>query len=516
MSVADGSPRWWETRAALAAALILSIVPLLWPAVPPLYDLPDHLGRYHVMADIAGSPELQRHWSFRWALVPNLGVDLLVLALAPLLGVVMATKLVVLAIPALTVFALFTLSRVATGRVSPAIGFALPLAYAAPFEMGFVNYALSAALALLALAGWMAMGRQGRPWWRTIVFAPVVFGLWLVHSSGWGLFGVLAFAADWQRLKGEGRANLAAIGGAALPLLPLAYPVLLMLAGPSAEHGLAAEWKFMGKLVWLLTLLRDRWMWFDLISTAVLLVVLYAGLRSPSLRFDGRLGMPALAALATFLALPWVMVGGAYVDMRILPIAVALGLIAIDDRSGTPPATAQGLAMLGALFFVQRMIVTTASMAIVGQGQVEAARVLPMLPKGAAVLVLVKEPCMAAWNSPRFGHLGGMAIVERNAFTNTQWTLAGQQLLHPRHTGGFVADPSQFVRPSKCWETTMGLGAMLRGFDRSLFTHVWMLDFPADQGVTRDLVPVARADGSVLYRVAAKPLIPLPSLPPAP
>lgn len=507
MSAADTSAaadtRWWETRAALAAAMLFSVLPLVWPALPPLYDLPDHAGRYHVMADIARSADLQRHWTFEWALVPNLGVDLLVLALAPLFGIIGATKLAVAAIPPLFVLALFTLSRAATGRVSPAIGFALPLAYAAPFQMGFVNFCLSAALALLALAGWITMGRRERPWLRTLVFVPVVFVLWLAHSSGWGVFGVLAFAADWQRQRERGRGIAMGAVAAAIPLAPLAFPIALMIAGPGSEFGIGAEWAWVGKLLWLMSLLRDRWVWFDLVSTAAILMALYAGARSPTLRFDARLGMPALAMLAMFLALPWLMVGGAYVDMRLLYIAVALALIAIAPRPGPDPRTdaAPVLAVLGALFFAQRMLVATASMALAGQAQAAAERVLPALPRGAAVLVLVKEPCMVAWNSPRFGHLGGLAVIARDAFVNTQWTLAGQQLVRPRHQGAYASDPSQFIRPWDCPEHPPGLARALHGFDTSVFTHVWMLDFPANQRVTPSLREVARAPRSVLYRV---------------
>ena len=106
-----------------------------------------------------------------------------------------------------------------------------------------------------------------------------------------------------------------------------------------------------------------------------------------------------------------------------------------------------------------------------------------------------------AWNGARLGHLGGLAVIERDAFVNTQWQLAGQQLVRPRHAGAFVSDPSQYIRPWHCREISAGLGSSLRRFDRNLFTHVWLLDFPVDQGVTRDLKPVARAARSVLYRV---------------
>ena len=44
---------WWETRYAVAAAILLAFVPLLYPPVPPLVDLLGHMGRYRVELDLA-------------------------------------------------------------------------------------------------------------------------------------------------------------------------------------------------------------------------------------------------------------------------------------------------------------------------------------------------------------------------------------------------------------------------------------------------------------------------------
>ena len=65
--------------------VLLAFVPLLYPPIPPLVDLPGHMGRFHVQMELAHSPLLQRYYEYHWALVGNLGVDLLVIPLALLI-----------------------------------------------------------------------------------------------------------------------------------------------------------------------------------------------------------------------------------------------------------------------------------------------------------------------------------------------------------------------------------------------------------------------------------------------
>ena len=119
------------------------MLPLLWPDVPPLVDLPGHMGRYRVQLDLATSPFLQRFYTFDWALIGNLGVDLAVIPLARLFGLEPAVKLIVLAIPPLTVVGFLWVAREVHGRIPATALFALPLAYSYPFQFGFVNFALA-------------------------------------------------------------------------------------------------------------------------------------------------------------------------------------------------------------------------------------------------------------------------------------------------------------------------------------------------------------------------------------
>ena len=163
---------WYERWEFLLLVAVLSTAPLLWPEVPPLVDLPGHLGRYRVELD-HGSSALDRYFSFHWSLVGNLGVDLLIVPIAAAFGLEMGIKLIALLIPLLTVLGIFWTSREIHGRIPPTTIFAVPLVYGFPFNYGFLNFCLSMALALNAFALWLWLGRTSRARYRIPLFAPV-------------------------------------------------------------------------------------------------------------------------------------------------------------------------------------------------------------------------------------------------------------------------------------------------------------------------------------------------------
>ena len=59
----------------LAALALLIALPLLLPPVLPLADLGGHLGRYAIQLDAGRDPQLAQWYTFRWLLIPNLGVS---------------------------------------------------------------------------------------------------------------------------------------------------------------------------------------------------------------------------------------------------------------------------------------------------------------------------------------------------------------------------------------------------------------------------------------------------------
>src|SRR3954454_21292656 len=184
-NMADGDASlaqpWWENRLLIAALIVASAVPLLYPPIPPLVDLFGHMGRYRVELDLRHSAYLPLYYGYHWAAIGNLGVDLIVAALGPLIGLEPAVKLTVLAIPPLTVAGFLWVAREVHGRIPPTAWFAVPFVYGHPFLFGFVNFALSMALAFLAFGLWLHLARRGRLRLRAILFVPISLIVFFCH-----------------------------------------------------------------------------------------------------------------------------------------------------------------------------------------------------------------------------------------------------------------------------------------------------------------------------------------------
>ncbi len=322
---------WWERRQFLFAIALLSALPLLWPDIPPLIDLPGHIGRYRVELDLHSSTDLQRYYEFNWALIGNLGVDLLIVPLAPIIGLEPAVKLIVICIPILTVLGFFAVAQEIHGHVPPTALFAVPFVYSQPFSYGFVNFALSVGLSLLAFALWLRLSRIGKFRTCAVLFVPISCVLWVVHAFGWGFLGLLAFSAELIRLRAERLAWISTLRLTLTWMVPLSIPIILVTRewGPGAVTSTAEFFVFASKLRALLYSLRDQWLWWDTLGLAVVFMLIGVAVFEKRFRFSARLGIPAAALGIAFAFLPFRLFGSAHADMRIIPYVLAIAVLAI-------------------------------------------------------------------------------------------------------------------------------------------------------------------------------------------
>jgi hypothetical protein len=501
------SARWWEQRWGVALLALLSAVPLLWPEIPPLVDLPGHMGRYRVQLEIDSSQALQNYFNFQWALIGNLGVDLLVIPLAKLFGLELAVKLIVLAIPPMTAAGFLWVAREVHGRVPPMALFAVPLAYNHPFIFGFVNFALSMAFAFLAFGLWLRLARLGYLRLRAALFVPISILIWVTHTFGWGTLGVMAFSAELVRQYDKGRPLLEAAIRAGVQCLSLALPLVLMLAWRQGQAGgRTGDWfNWHAKWYWLLMTLRDRWVELDVPSFYLLLAVIFVLPLTRKVEYSRNLAASALFLLLVYLFLPRIIFGSAYADMRLVPYMIAVGLISLRFREGAGPRFAAAVAIAGTAFLLVRTTATTVSFWMYDKVYDRELEAVEHIPEGARIVSFVGSACEQRWRMSRTEHLPAMALVRKRAFSNDQWSMAGAQLLitdYPQ-AGEFAVDPSQIVGPVQCrGEIWKSIGYSLANFPRTAFDYVWLIRPPPyDRALTRGLEPVWRSGSSVLYRV---------------
>lgn len=510
--------RWWESRVFLLALALASALPLLWPDVPPLVDLPGHMGRYRVQLELATSPVLQQYYSFDWQLIGNLGIDLIVVLLEPLLGLEAAVKVVVLTIPVLTAGGLLWVAREVHGRVPPTAMLALPFAYNYPFLFGFVNFALAMGLALCAFGLWLRLARLGYLRLRAALFLPISMLLWVTHAFGWGTLGVLAFSAELVRQHDHGRNYFAAGFWAAIHCLALVPPVALMLLWRSnADGGLTGDWfNWSAKGQWLVMALRDRWQWFDVGALALCVGAGIWALAERRTTWSRNLAASFLFLVLVFIFLPRIVFGSAYADMRLAPYLFAIALVAIRFRAEAGYRFTRNVALAALAFFVVRTAGSTASMWLYDRAYDRELAALDHVPHGARLVSFSGRECVEPWAMTRLLHLPAMATVRRHAFSNDQWTMAGAQLLSVRYKPGwpFDRDASQVVTLRRCpYEVWRTIDQALATFPRGAFDYVWLISPPPyDPALTRGLQPVWRDGSSVLYRVA-QPAVPPPKDP---
>jgi len=479
--------QWWEQHWFHALLIIATMVPLLYPHIPPLVDLPGHMGRYRVQLDQGHAGPLSQYYTFQWQMIGNLGIDLLIIPVSKIFGIELGVKLIVLAIPTLAALGMLWIAREVHGKVTPTALFALPLAYSHPLIFGFINYSLSMALALCAFALWLRLERLRKYRLRAVLFLFISPLLWLCHIYGWAALCLLCASSEIVHQHDRRGKWIPAIGHAILNGLALAPPLILMVMWRSGHVGGETGGWFVWdtKLAWYVESLRDRWSIFDRLCISSLTLLVFVSVRNPWFTFSRNLAASAIILLIVYILMPYVVFGSAYADMRLMPYFFVIAILGIRMRPAASVRVRTVLAVLGLAFFAARTSATTWSFAIAANQANRALGAVDHIPEGARLVSFVGRHCLTPWSTNRMEHLASIALERKRAFANDQWNMAGAQLLHtiypqgPRIVRHFGLDPSQMVTEPGCrsemWRT---LNWALANLPRDKFDYVWIMDPP--------------------------------------
>src|SRR5271170_3771375 len=186
-------------RAVALGFLLLSLIavlPIVSVRLPPILDYPNHLARMHILAALPGSADLARYYRAVWTPIPDLAFDAIVPALATIMPVEIAMRIVLAAMLLALAGGCVALHRVAFRHWSVWPLFAFLLLYNRMLLWGFLNYLTGVALMLWALAAWMAMERQS-PWIRIAVGAVLATAIYFAHLAAFGAYALAIIAMSF-------------------------------------------------------------------------------------------------------------------------------------------------------------------------------------------------------------------------------------------------------------------------------------------------------------------------------
>jgi hypothetical protein len=308
----------------------LVLAPVLAIQHPPLLDYPNHLARVHVLTN-PDDPQLAEFYGINWALLPNLGFDLITYALAQAVSLEQAGRIFLGLSFVVALSAPMMLHRALYGRFALLPLVAGALIFNRTVQMGFLSSFLGVGLAIWTFAIWRMCRRFGAVV-RFAVLQTAVLMIFVIHLYAVAVLGVLiVMAAMSERWRGAGGGFWArapeAIRGGASATLPFVLPFLLLM---TSNRGSGAGWHFAYEPFQMKLLMLPMSLMLELSGLGLLLAMTALFPALIARIGGGRMLHPAavwsvVAMLLLYLALPDLLLSSHNADWRLLvPLAFVL------------------------------------------------------------------------------------------------------------------------------------------------------------------------------------------------
>ena len=370
----------------------------------------------------------------RWAVIPNLGGDLVLIFLLQFLPPLAAGQIFLILVLATIVGGVILYARVVFGRWT-AWSFASPVvAYNGLFLMGFLNFCLATGLALVIAAGWTAQ-RRDRPKLAIAGAAAGIVVVWFCHIAGALLCVMLIIAREVTSFTGQRSAILTArevwrrLFAVALVCLPV---VLLYFTADISAAETQARWAWDSKLSRAYMPASSYYPLVNSVVALVLVAILVLSALARRLDVDTAGAAVALVCSLIYVAAPFAAKSGTWLDVRFVAMAWLLLFACLAPRFGGLAGRAAIAVTFGAVALKLGSIGLAWTRAEPEIAQVRAA--LTCVPPLSRVLVARTK---GSSNDPRhrkllfvpvYSHLGALALIDRGAFWPSMFT---RKVQHP-------------------------------------------------------------------------------------
>ena len=462
----------------------ISLIPIWTVQTPPLTDYPNHMARMHILVNAHQSPTLQQYYEVRWAVLPNLAMDIVIPTLAMVLPLEVAGKVFLSLIFLLLSMGVLALHRALHGEYSAWPVLSVFFLYNNVFRLGFLNYLFGVGLAFLVLAAWVVFRQRS---WKVVipVFSLLSVLIFFSHLFALGFYGLTVLAYEFGQYRMRRRHRLPI----SQPIWPkavthLILPLMLFAISPTF-HGkpdqeppmtLEAKptwhWRSTYGLLWSSSLtaygdfsrkidafkgtLRTYNPPLDRITFLVLMSVIIVGLLTRRFKVHASMYWPLAGVAVASLAIPAEIATANFVDIRLPTVLVLL------DIAGSTMAfrgKAWTIIVAGTLtvVFLVRIGYITHQWHLADRKYDEYLAAIDSLPDGATLFPTVVYPTQGHFPGaiPDF-HLASWAVLKKSAFVPNIFAFPTQQPLTIREPyRNLILADWYFPRSEVPWDTIL-------------------------------------------------------------
>ena len=412
-------------HAAFGLMALLAGMVALWPLGIGI-DYYNHLARTYIQGHLATEAALQDFYAVSFDFIPDLTMDMIIPWLSQWIGIYAAGGVTVWLALILPPGAGLVLSKSLHGRVTWISLLGFLTVFNANMGWGFVNYAASSGLALLAFALWVRMVPS---WRRIVLFAPISLFLVANHALAFLLFGFLAFSWEvigyFKQERGSLWVFVRQLAILDFPAMAagLAFIALSMQGAADLPQDVAPLYDLREKtgILFAATDFNNRLL--ALVAVLAVAGFFWTAVRQNWVSFAPKTAWLCAAFLALVIIIPSSIFGIWGLHLRftapLLIVAVASIAVTAAFPARLKPALAGGFAVLGALLYVNAGL----KMSVINAQANGLKEQLADIPMGSKVLgVYVDLFSGTAFNT----HALSLAVIERNAyvpnlFTNTSF-----------------------------------------------------------------------------------------------
>jgi hypothetical protein len=427
---------------AFAILLVLSCVPLLLTALPPLLDYPNHLARMYLLPHLPDAA-LARYYIVKWAPIPDLAMDGIVPFLAHIMPLEWAGKLFIALTFLLLAGGTVAIHRAVFGRWSLWSLAAFLLLYTRLLLWGFMGYLFGCGLALAAFAVWIALAQ--RHWLLRLVIGTVfALAIYISHLLAFGMYAVMIAAYEFGQIWLQRKRVVAAIRDLVIGGVPFLPALALMAQNSSTGRIIYAN--PLRKLDLLFSVFDNYSRPFDV--TCFVLIVLAIGFAywRRWLRLAPEIVLPLLGLVIVYIGMPTQLFTAAGVDRRI-PMMMFLLLIGGSTWQARA-ARIEPRFMAGvALLFAVRLAVIAVIWFQAGRLYAQLIPGLDALPRGSCVAVAFGKASIQVAKAP-LTHFTTLAVARRDALVPTIFHYKLQQPLELQPDADRLAD---LLSPDLLW-----------------------------------------------------------------